>query len=136
MAQCEREMTRRKALELRLDQLQTEFDTQKKALARKHASDVSKLGHGWEEERRDLVDTLQRECNSLFDRTKSASPRSVTTEFFADIELAEKEQTLSPLGGRPNSTETRSPTFAELDRTLRETEALVEKVLNNKGSDD
>jgi uncharacterized membrane-anchored protein YhcB (DUF1043 family) len=136
MAQCEREMKRRKALEIRLDELQTEFDTQKKALAHKYASNVSTLSHGWEEERRDLINTLQHECNNLFDRTKSASPRSVTTEFFADIELAEKEQTLSSLGGRPNTTETRSPTFAELDRTLRETEALVEKVLNNKGSDD
>lgn len=129
---CHRETKRREALEIRLDELQIEFDAQKKELANKHATDLSKLGHGWEAERRSLVDTLQRECNSVFDRTKSASPRSVATDFFADIELAEKQNTaLSPLSEQ-GATEVRSPsTFSELDRTLRETEALVDKVLGN-----
>jgi chromosome segregation ATPase len=124
---CQRETKRREALEVRLDQLQEEFDAQKGALA-----DLSKLGHGWETERKNLVDTLQRECNSVFDRTKSASPHSVTTEFFADIELAERQRALSPLGERASvNSEIRSPTFTELDRTLRETEAFVEKVLSS-----
>jgi hypothetical protein len=126
---CHRESKRREALEIRLDQLQAEFDDQKKSLANKHATDLSKLGHGWEAERKLLVDTLQRECNSVFDRTKSASPRSVTTDFFADKVLPEKRQTtISPCseqGGR----QVQSMTFSELDKTLRETEALVEKVL-------
>jgi len=134
---CQRETKRREALEVRLEQLQREFDAQKKALAAKHATDISKLGHGWEAERKSLVDSLQRECNGVFDRTKSASPRSVTTEFFAEFELAEKYHSLSPLGERSSVTtgEVRSPTLTELDRTLRETEALVERVLGNSKVD-
>ena len=132
---CHRETRRREALEIRLDQVQKEFDAQKKALAAKHATELSKLGIGWEAEIKSLVDSLQRDCNNVFDRAKSSSPRSVTTEFFADIELAESQHTiLSPLGAQ-STTEVRSPTFTELDRTLRETEALVEKMLNNKTDD-
>lgn len=128
---CRRETKRREAIELRLDQLQKDFDAQQKALTNKFTTDISKLGHGWEEERRNLVDTLQRECNSVFDRTKSSSPHSVTTEFFTDINVAEKQHMISPVGERPTM-KVRSPTFTELERTLHETEALVEKVLNSK----
>lgn len=123
---CERETNKREALEIQLDELQKEFDSQKIALA-------DKLGNGWEEQRRSLVELLQRECNVVFDRNKdTASPRSVSTEFFADIQLAEKQQhVLSPyqIGDR-STPEVVSPTFSELDQALRETEALVEMVLN------
>lgn len=134
---CQRETKRREALEKRLDQLQVEFNAQTNALTSKHATDLSKLGHGWEEEKRVLVDKLQRECNSVFDRTKSTSPRTVTTEFFADIDFAEKQHALSPVGADypTTMTDTRSPTFSELDKTLRDTEAFVEKVLNSKIDD-
>jgi hypothetical protein len=125
--QCyEREMKKCEALEIRLDELQKEFNSQKMALA-------DKLGDGWDEERRSLIEMLQRECNAVFDRNKgTASPRSVLTEFFADIQLVDKQQhVLSPQQTGDQSTpELVSPTFSELDRTLRETEALVEIVLN------
>lgn len=128
---CQRESKRRQALEIRLDELQAEFDKQKRALANKYTADLSKLGNGWEAERKSLVDMLQLECNSVFDRTKSASPRSVTTDFFADIELAEKKHAnQSPLSEQGDG-QVQLSTFSELDRTLRETEALVEKVLGN-----
>lgn len=123
---CERETKKREALEKRLDELQKEFDSYKMALA-------DKLGNGWDEKRHSLVEMLQRECNAVFDRNKdSASPRSVSTEFFADIQLAGKQQhVLSPHQTGDRSTPgVVSPTFSELDRTLRETEALVEMVLN------
>lgn len=122
---CQRETKKREALEMRLEELQKEFDSQKRALE-------DKLGNGWDEERRSLVEMLQRECNGVFDRSKSTvSPRSVSTEFFAGTQLAEKQRVLSPQQVRDQSTpEVVSPTFSELDRTLRETEALVEMVLN------
>jgi hypothetical protein len=122
---CQRETKKREALEMRLEELQKEFDLQKRGLE-------DKLGSGWDEERRSLVEMLQRECNGVFDRSKSTiSPRSVSTEFFADSQLAKKPQVLSPQQiGDQSTPEVVSPTFSELDRTLRETEALVEMVLN------
>lgn len=123
---CERETKKRNALEIRLDELQKEFNSQKMALA-------DKLGNGWDEKRRSLIEILQNECNAVFDRNKNtASPRSVSTDFFTDIQLAERQQhVLSPQQtGDRSAPEVVSPTFSELDRTLRETEALVEMVLN------
>jgi hypothetical protein len=125
---CERETKKREALEIRLDELQKEFNSQKTTLA-------DKLGNGWEEKRRSLIEILQHECSAVFDRNRNndtASPRSVLTEFFTDIQLAERQQhVLSPQQtGDRSAPEVVSPTFSELDRTLRETEALVEMVLN------
>jgi hypothetical protein len=107
----------------------------------------------WEEQTKNLLDSIQKECNLAFDRNKTvsttastntSSPRTVLDEFSDDEKRFERDQfqgswsnaMLHPSPSTARSTEVGSSplsyNMSELDRALDETEAIVRSLVSSE----
>jgi hypothetical protein len=110
----------------------------------------------WEEQTKNLLDSIQKECNLAFDRNKTASttastaastntssPRTVLDEFSDDEKRFERDQFQSSWSTsmlHPSPSPAMSPevgssplsyNMSELDRALAETEAIVRSLVSS-----
>lgn len=139
----DREVARREQIQASLNELDEKLISEKRRLKEDHVNEVETLRKSWGEERRILLDALQRDCNLVFDerRTSSklaASPRSVS----ADFELISKEYspgiietTTVDESAAIKGTTSVAP-YSKIDQELRETEAFVQRLLLGNQQDE
>lgn len=144
------EVSRREKLEEDLISMekQTAFDKQR--LIREQDEKIHALKKTWDEEKRVLLDVIQRDCNLVFEQNKGptsidmdgGSPRAVAVDFATNRRLQfvvgspvdnnNNNNTPSSENNMNSSSIVISPSYSEIDKELRETEALVESLMGPK----
>lgn len=134
------EAQNRQALEKTVQEMNGKHQAELKSMAERHEQEVQSLRDVWEEEKDKLIRVVQKQCNIVFDRTRSrSSPRCVSSalDFFSEqtsvYEPLDSGDALSPKSKArsPGITSNRTPSFSELSKSLRETEALVHSIVNS-----
>jgi hypothetical protein len=140
MQQYERETARRDAMEKEVKHLNQQLEDDKKHLKNRHAAELERRCAEWEEERSTLLEIIQKECNSVFERKRMGwskpSPTSVTggDNFFSES-LTVDTNLDAPSQGRKYASRGStgpsiiSPAFSDIDSVLRQTEELVESIM-------
>lgn len=137
------EVSNRKQLEEMVRQLERRV-----ALEEKRAFSLESKQHEWESRTRELLEGIQRECNALFDRTKTNTFDSNDTSTImrknsntATMPLSSADRVPLGLSKISFDFEEVQPTVAlnssmishssQIDRALEETEALVLSLVGN-----
>lgn len=140
MQQYERETARRDAMEKQVKQLNHQLEDDRNRLKNRHAAELERRRTEWEEERSTLLEIIQKECNSVFERKRmgwsKAGPPSVAggAEFFSEL-LTVDTDIDAPSQGRKDASRFStspsmiSPTFSDIDSVLRQTEELVDSIM-------
>jgi hypothetical protein len=137
--QCEREVTRREALERSVDELNHRTEQDKKQLLARHGEEREKRRMEWEMERDTLLTVIQTDCNSAFERRRSniarpspsrPSPTTVDSDFFSKMTVDTSRPEPSPSRIVPAWTPSLiSPAYSDIDSVLRETEDLIQSIM-------
>lgn len=125
-----REVAAREQLEMILGDLEQELEQEKSNTLSER--DVALLRQEWEEEMRSLLDSIQKDCNQVFDRSSSKSSRSSPRSVLFDG--AEHGESKSRCDGRagtfaPRASMYESSNWSDIDRALDETEAMVRSLI-------
>jgi hypothetical protein len=140
MQQYERETARRDAMEKQVKQLNQQLEDDKNHLKNRHAAELERRRAEWEEQRSTLLEIIQKECNSVFERKRmgwsKSSPTSVAggEDFFSELltvdtnmdEPSPGQKYASRVSTSPSMI---SPAFSDIDSVLRQTEELVESIM-------
>jgi TolA-binding protein len=148
--QVQEKVAERERLEHRIRHLERRIEAEQQSQSVKEVSARIE----WQQETGQLLQHIQKECNSVFDRngkavrvSKSNSPRTVFTDFAFEKEN-DSYGTVSPWSMSEPSLPARAPSTctvatatsattssgdmdSELDRALDETEAIVRSLLSN-----
>ena len=140
MQQYERETARRDAMEKQVKQLNHQLEDDRNRLKNRHAAELERRRTEWEEERSTLLEIIQKECNSVFERKRMGwskpGPTSVAggADFFSELLTVDTNMD-APSPGRKDASRVStspsmiSPTFSDIDSVLRQTEELVESIM-------
>jgi hypothetical protein len=141
MQQYERETARRDAMEKQVKQLNKQLEDDRNRLKNHHTTELERRRTEWEEERSTLLEIIQKECNSAFERKRMAWSKSGTTsvtngaDFFSELLTVDTTNMDAPSIGRKYASRVSpspsviSPTFSDIASVLRQTEELVESIL-------
>ena len=119
-----------------------ELEAEKLSMAEKHAREMQTNREYWENERDTMISGIKRECNFVFESSKSWTPKSEATSslgFFSHRQetLRDDEGSRSVLPSivstSPKESNSGSSQLlsSDLSHSLRETEALVESILKH-----
>mmetsp|Transcript_7625 Transcript_7625/g.10855 ORF Transcript_7625/g.10855 Transcript_7625/m.10855 type:complete len:806 (+) Transcript_7625:159-2576(+) len=118
-----------------------ELEAEKKYMEERHAREMQTSREYWESEKDIMISEIKRECNFVFESSKSWTPKSEATSslgFFSHRQEAVREEegsqsllpsivSTSPKDSNSGNSQLLS---SDLGQSLRETEALVESILN------
>ena len=129
----EREIAKREQLQEALSQLKEQLVSEKNQLVQEHTEEVQALKKSWEDEKKMLLDVIQRDCNQVIEKRRK-SPRTVSSDF-SSLSPSSAAATSSPVFRSSPVKELNSEhklessSYSKIDEELRETEALVQSLL-------
>lgn len=129
----DRETAKREQLQQEIHNLNEQLTSEHERLTNEHVTELESLKRKWKEEKNILLNVIQRDCNLVFEQNRNKSnmsPKSVVCAFDID-----KEFDLSQLESGDPCQQTHSgssPRYADIDKELQETEALVQRLLEQK----
>jgi hypothetical protein len=133
MQQYERETARRDAMEKQVKQLNQQLEDDKNHLKNRHAAELERRRAEWEEERSTLLEIIQKECNSAFERKRTGWSKSSPASFAGGADFFSELLTVDTNMDAPSRVSTSpgmiSPAFSDIDSVLRQTEELVESIM-------
>ena len=133
-----RETLQREHLQATVVRLEQQLISERRRISSEHQDEVKQLKATWGDEKKRLLDVIQRDCNIVFDEQRSESvlemsPRSVDYDFSKSKEIiANAPDSQNTAGLEKHKSLVYSP---KMDAELRETEALVQKLLVGKMQD-
>ena len=137
--QYQQEAQQRATLQVSLERLKEDHSRSVDDLKKQHRQEIAKLDSEWQEQREELLEMIQRDCNAAFEQHYRKLPSAPTPSrrqsplrpSSMPARPAQRIFAPSPLQRRSMEHDVAqliSPAYSDMDTVLRETEEMIQSL--------